>query len=220
MVNSVGAESEAATVWPRSIWRCTTTPSTGERISVRARSISMSRSLASRCRITASAGLQLRLGERDVGVEPDRARPGAEAICASEEASVAFWTSVWRARRVERRLRADAARDELGLPVEVAPRVGELRAATRSRCASEVLHRRLGALPGRLRARRSGRARMARSARRLLEIGAGGVAPRLDLRRDRAGRRPGRPSPGCCSRRGSRRSGPRAASRPARSSPG
>ncbi len=32
MVNRVGAENEAATVWPTSYWRATTWPSIGEKI--------------------------------------------------------------------------------------------------------------------------------------------------------------------------------------------
>ena len=128
MVKRVGAESEAATVWPSSMSRFTTTPSTGDLMSVRARSISMSRSFASRCRIIASADLTLRLGERDVGLEAvglglvrrDLRLGRGEGRLLDIDLRPACSSAVCV---------PTARASQFGLAVEVALRVGELRLA-------------------------------------------------------------------------------------------
>src|SRR5215211_4919004 len=93
MVKSVGAESEAATVWPRSMLRWTTTPSTGDFTSVRERSISASRSFACFCRIAASAD-RVCASASAMSASSPTSSAFCEAIWASTESSVAFWTSV------------------------------------------------------------------------------------------------------------------------------
>ena len=104
-----------------------------------------------------------------------------EAICASTESSVAFWTSVCRPRRVEPRLRGDVAGDELGLAVEGALRVGELGRDPLA-LGREVAQRRLGAHARRADAVDAGLAH-AEIGARLLDVGVGGVAPGPDLGR-------------------------------------
>ena len=127
---------------------CTTTPSTGDRMSVRARSISMSLSLASRCSDQRLAGRDLRLGSSMSASRPAISALD-EAICASAEASVAVWISTCVLAVIEGVLRADVALEELVLPLDIALHLGELcrRAVA---LGAEVAQRGVGAVARRL----------------------------------------------------------------------
>ena len=180
MVKSVGAESEAATVWPRSMLRWTTTPSTGDLMSVRERSISASRSFACFCRIAASAD-RVCASASAMSASSPTSSAFCEAICASTESSVAFWTSVAvfavSNPACEAMLRAMSSVWRSRVRFASAS-----CAATRSRWAAEVAQRRLGAHAGRADAVDAGLAH-AEIGARLLDVGVGGVAPGPDLGR-------------------------------------
>ena len=129
-------------------------------------------------------GFQVRLGEGDVGVEPLQLGAGGGDLRLGGGEGGLLHLGLG-AGGVERRLRADPAREQLLLTLEIAPRIGELRARAVA-LRQHVLHGRLGALPGRLRALDLG-APHGEVGPALLEIGPGGVAPRLDLLRIKPG---------------------------------